>query len=174
MSEQPLIGAYINPQDAACGQSLDITHDEYCSTEMSSVEHYHRAQHVAAGQTCVCGMSDHRLHVKLRSALLHASIGGRSVIFGHWFGNLDAILKSCLARVLKHQLILLFLFASTHLLPHAKRSHENTQKSSTTNNQYCLSRSMMVCVRERPLRERRRSVVVNRCRTPRPASVTLC
>jgi hypothetical protein len=26
MSEQPLIGAYINPQDAACGQSLDVTH----------------------------------------------------------------------------------------------------------------------------------------------------
>ena len=26
MSEQPLIGAHINPQDAACGQSLDVTH----------------------------------------------------------------------------------------------------------------------------------------------------
>jgi hypothetical protein len=34
---------------------------------------------------------------------------------------------------------------------------------------------VIVCVRERPLRERQRSVVVNRCRTPtrRPASVTV-
>jgi hypothetical protein len=85
MSERLLIGAYINPQDDACDQSLDVTHDEYCSTEMSSVEPYRRARHVAAGQTRVCGMSDQRLH---------ASIGGRSVIFGHWFENLDAILKS--------------------------------------------------------------------------------
>jgi hypothetical protein len=87
MSEQLLIGAYINPQDAACGQSLDITHhdDEYCSTgsEMSSVERYRRARHVAAEQTRVCGtVSDQRLHVKLGSVLF-ASIGGRSVIFGH-------------------------------------------------------------------------------------------
>jgi hypothetical protein len=94
MSERLLIGAYTNPQDAACDQSLDVTHDEYCSTEMSSVGPYRRARHVAAGQTRVCGMSDHRLHVKLGLALLHASIGGRSVIFGHWFGNLDAIMES--------------------------------------------------------------------------------
>jgi hypothetical protein len=98
MSERLLIGAYINPQDDACDQSLDVTHDEYCSTEMSSVEPYHRARHVAAGQTRVCGMSDQRLHVKLGSALLHASIGGRSVICGHRFDHLEILLP----RVLKH------------------------------------------------------------------------
>jgi hypothetical protein len=42
-------------------------------------------------------------------------------------------LEILLPRVLKHQLILLF-FASTNLFPHAKRSHENTQKSSANNN----------------------------------------
>jgi len=47
MSERLLIGAYTNPQDAACDQSLDVTHDEYCSTEMSSVGPYRRARHVA-------------------------------------------------------------------------------------------------------------------------------
>jgi hypothetical protein len=43
-------------------------------------------------------------------------------------------LEILLPRILKYQLILLFFFASTLLLPHARRSHENTQKSSTTNN----------------------------------------
>jgi hypothetical protein len=33
MSEWLLIGAYTNPQDATWDQSLDVTHDEYCSTE---------------------------------------------------------------------------------------------------------------------------------------------
>jgi hypothetical protein len=41
MSEQLLIGAYTNPQDAACDQSLDIIHDKYCSTKMSLVGPHH-------------------------------------------------------------------------------------------------------------------------------------
>jgi hypothetical protein len=136
MSERLLIGAYTNPQDAACDQSLDVTHDEYCSTEMSSVGPYRRARHVAAGHTRVCGMSDsdHRLHVKL-------GFGAIARQHRRAISNLRSLVRESgrhleilLPRVLKYQLILLFFFASTLLLPHARRSHENTQKSSTTNN----------------------------------------
>ena len=59
-------------------------------------------------------------------------------IFGHWFGNLDAILKSFSP---------VSLSISSLILPHARRSHESTQKSSITSKPCPLSRSMMVYVR---------------------------
>jgi len=118
-----------------------------------------------------CGMSDsdHRLRVKLGSVLLQASIGGRSAIFCHWFENLDAILKSFSPASLS----ISSFSSSSSLRVHSScptlGGRMRTQKSSTTNKQCYLSKSMMVC--ERPLRERQRSVVINRCRTLKPASV---
>jgi hypothetical protein len=140
-----------NPQDAACDQSLDVTHDEYCSTEMSSVGPYRRARHVATGHTRVYGMSDsdHRLHVKRGSALLHtrASIRERPATFGHWFVNLDAISKSFSLSISS--------FSSSSFRVHSScptlDGRMRTQKSSTTNKQ---SKSMVVC--ERSLRERKK------------------
>jgi hypothetical protein len=80
MSEQLLIGAYTNPQDVIKAWTLHMTSAVLPKclwldpiTELDT---------------------DQRLHIKLGLVPLHASIRGQSVIFGHWFGNLDTILKS--------------------------------------------------------------------------------